>query len=48
LLAEAHRKLGATVFVADRWPVSLIDAELLGRLLAHNHERAARPRQHRS
>jgi hypothetical protein len=40
-LAEAHRKLDAAVFAAYGWPVTLIDAELLERLLALNHERAA-------
>ena len=40
-LAEAHRKLDAAVFAAYGWPVSLTDAELLERLLALNHERAA-------
>jgi type II restriction/modification system DNA methylase subunit YeeA len=40
-LAEAHRKLDAAVFAAYGWPVTLTDAELLERLLALNHERAA-------
>jgi type II restriction/modification system DNA methylase subunit YeeA len=40
-LAEAHRKLDAAVFAAYGWPVALTDAELLERLLALNHERAA-------
>jgi type II restriction/modification system DNA methylase subunit YeeA len=43
-LAEAHRKLDAAVFVAYCWPVTLTDAELLERLLALNHERAAASR----
>jgi len=41
-LAELHRKLDAAVFAAYGWPVTLTDAELLERLLALNHERAAR------
>jgi type II restriction/modification system DNA methylase subunit YeeA len=41
-LAEAHRKLDTTVFAAYGWPVTLTDAELLERLLALNHERAAK------
>jgi len=40
-LAEAHRKLDAAVFTAYGWPVTLTDAELLERLLALNHARAA-------
>lgn len=40
-LADAHGKLDATVFAAYGWPVTLTDAELLERLLALNHERAA-------
>jgi type II restriction/modification system DNA methylase subunit YeeA len=40
-LAEAHRKLDAAVFAAYEWPDTLTDAELLERLLALNHERAA-------
>jgi type II restriction/modification system DNA methylase subunit YeeA len=40
-LAEAHRKLDAAVFAAYGWPVTLTDTELLERLLALNHERAA-------
>jgi type II restriction/modification system DNA methylase subunit YeeA len=40
-LAEAHRKLDSAVFAAYGWPVTLTDAELLERLLALNHERAA-------
>jgi type II restriction/modification system DNA methylase subunit YeeA len=40
-LADAHRKLDAAVFAAYGWPVTLTDAELLERLLALNHERAA-------
>jgi len=45
LLAEAHRKLGATVFVANRWPVTLTDAERLQRLPAFIRERAASSRR---
>jgi hypothetical protein len=40
-LAEAHRKLDVAVFAAYGWPATLTDAELLERLLALNHERAA-------
>lgn len=40
-LAEAHRNLDEAVFAAYGWPSSLTDAELLERLLALNHERAA-------
>jgi hypothetical protein len=40
-LAEAHCKLDAAVFAAYGWPVTSTDAELLERLLALNHERAA-------
>jgi type II restriction/modification system DNA methylase subunit YeeA len=40
-LAETHRKLDAAVFAAYGWPVTLTDAELLERLLALNHQRAA-------
>jgi hypothetical protein len=41
-LAEAGRKLDAAVFAAAYgWPVTLTDAELLKRLLALNHQRAA-------
>ena len=40
-LAEAHRKLDASVFAAYGWPVTLADAELLERLLALNHARTA-------
>jgi type II restriction/modification system DNA methylase subunit YeeA len=43
-LAEAHRKLDAAMFAAYGWPVTLTDAELLERLLALNHERAAASR----
>lgn len=37
----AHRKLDEVVFAAYGWPVTLTDAELLERLLALNHQRAA-------
>jgi len=40
-LAEAHRNLDEAVFAAYGWPVTLTDAELLERLLALNHDRAA-------
>jgi hypothetical protein len=40
-LAEVHRKLDAAVFAAYGWPDTLTDSELLERLLALNHERAA-------
>jgi type II restriction/modification system DNA methylase subunit YeeA len=40
-LAEAHRKLDEAVFAAYGWPATLTDAELLERLLALNHQRAA-------
>jgi hypothetical protein len=41
-LAEAHRKLDEAVFAAYGWPPTLTDSEILERLLALNHERAAR------
>jgi type II restriction/modification system DNA methylase subunit YeeA len=40
-LGEAHRKLDEAVFAAYGWPATLTDAELLERLLALNHQRAA-------
>ena len=40
-LADAHRKLDEAVFAAYGWPATLTDAELLERLLALNHARAA-------
>jgi type II restriction/modification system DNA methylase subunit YeeA len=40
-LADAHRKLDEAVFAAYGWPDTLTDAELLERLLALNHQRAA-------
>jgi type II restriction/modification system DNA methylase subunit YeeA len=40
-LADLHRKLDQAVFAAYGWPSSLTDAEVLERLLALNHERAA-------
>jgi type II restriction/modification system DNA methylase subunit YeeA len=40
-LADAHRKLDEAVFAAYGWPSTLTDAELLERLLALNHQRAA-------
>ena len=44
-LAEAHRKLDEAVFAAYGWPPSLSDSEILERLLALNHERAAKPQK---
>ena len=40
-LVELHRKLDEAVFAAYGWPATLADAELLERLLALNHARAA-------
>jgi type II restriction/modification system DNA methylase subunit YeeA len=40
-LDNAHRKLDEAVLAAYGWPPSLSDAELLERLLALNHDRAA-------
>jgi type II restriction/modification system DNA methylase subunit YeeA len=40
-LVDAHRKLDEAVFAAYGWPSTLTDAELLERLLALNHMRAA-------
>ncbi len=40
-LENIHRKLDEAVFAAYGWPATLTDAELLERLLALNHERAA-------
>jgi type II restriction/modification system DNA methylase subunit YeeA len=40
-LANAHRVLDEAVFVAYGWPYNLTDQEILARLLALNHERAA-------
>ena len=41
-LAEAHRRLDEAVFAAYGWQPTLTDSEILERLLALNHERAAR------
>ncbi len=41
-LADAHRKLDEAVFAAYGWPPTLTDSEILERLLALNHERAAK------
>ncbi len=41
-LADAHRKLDESVFAAYGWPPTLTDSEILERLLALNHERAAK------
>jgi type II restriction/modification system DNA methylase subunit YeeA len=43
-LVDAHRKLDEAVFAAYGWPATLTDAELLERLLALNHQRAAASR----
>jgi type II restriction/modification system DNA methylase subunit YeeA len=40
-LADAHRKLDEAVAAAYGWPATLTDPEILQRLLALNHERAA-------
>jgi type II restriction/modification system DNA methylase subunit YeeA len=40
-LVEAHRKLDKAVSAAYGWPATLLDAELLERLLALNHARAS-------
>jgi len=40
-LANAHRTLDEAVFAAYGWPSNLPDQEILSRLLALNHERAA-------
>ena len=40
-LANAHRTLDQAVFAAYGWPPTLTDQEILARLLALNHERAA-------
>lgn len=40
-LAYAHRTLDTAVFAAYGWPANLTDQEILARLLALNHERAA-------
>jgi type II restriction/modification system DNA methylase subunit YeeA len=40
-LADAHRKLDEAVFAAYGWPSTFTDAEILERLLALNHQRAA-------
>lgn len=40
-LAHAHRTLDEAVFAAYGWPTNLTDQEILARLLALNHERAA-------
>ncbi len=41
-LANSHRTLDEAVFAAYGWPPNLTDQEVLARLLALNHERAAR------
>jgi type II restriction/modification system DNA methylase subunit YeeA len=40
-LLNLHRTLDAAVFAAYGWPATLTDAEILERLLALNHQRAA-------
>jgi hypothetical protein len=40
-LDDAHRKLDEAVFAAYGWPPTLTDSEILERLLALNHQRAA-------
>jgi hypothetical protein len=40
-LANAHRTLDEAVFAAYGWPSNLTTQEILARLLALNHERAA-------
>jgi type II restriction/modification system DNA methylase subunit YeeA len=47
-LVDEHRKLDEAVFAAYGWPSTLTDAELLERLLALNHQRAAVLRQERA
>jgi YVTN family beta-propeller protein len=42
-LADAHRRFDEAVFAACGWPPTLTDSEILERLLALNHERAAIP-----
>jgi hypothetical protein len=41
ILKELHEKIDALVFEAYGWPQSLTDEEILERLVALNHERAA-------
>jgi hypothetical protein len=40
-LANAHRALDEAVFAAYGWPADLTTQQILARLLALNHERAA-------
>lgn len=40
-LLDAHRALDQAVFAAYKWPPDLTGQQLLERLLALNHERAA-------
>jgi hypothetical protein len=40
-LSNAHRALDEVVFAAYGWPSNLPKEEILARLLALNHERAA-------
>jgi hypothetical protein len=45
ILKELHEKLDALVFEAYGWPATLTDEEILERLVALNHERAAEERR---
>jgi hypothetical protein len=45
ILKELHEKLDALVFEAYGWPSTLTDEEILERLVALNHERAAEERR---
>jgi hypothetical protein len=41
ILKELHERLDALVFRAYKWPATLTDEEIVARLVALNHERAA-------
>jgi hypothetical protein len=45
VLKALHEKLDRLVFQAYRWPETLTDEEILGRLVALNHQRAADERR---
>jgi SAM-dependent methyltransferase len=45
ILKELHEKLDALVFEAYGWPQTLTDEQILGKLVALNHERAAEERR---
>ncbi len=45
LLLALHQKLDAAVSDAYGWPVDLADADILTRLVALNHDRAAEEAQ---